>query len=88
MAKEWITVFQPQFIEDLDYWASTKPATLKKIFALMREIRRTPFEGTGQVERLKHIDKNVWSRRINQLDRLVYMVEDDQINFLQARGHY
>ena len=88
MAKEWITVFQPQFIEDLDYWASTKPATLKKIFALIREIRRTPFEGTSQVEHLKYIEKNVWSRRINQVDRLVYRVEENLIDFLQARGHY
>ena len=54
----------------------------------MREIRRTPFEGTGQVERLKHLDENTWSRRINQVDRLVYRVTGNQIDFLQARKHY
>jgi toxin YoeB len=88
MPDEWVTIFQPQFIDDLDYWAATKPATLKKIFGLMREIRRTPFEGTGQVERLKHLDENTWSRRINQVDRLVYRVTGNQIDFLQARKHY
>lgn len=84
MPKEGVTIFQPQYIEDLDYWA----ATLRKIFALMREIRRTSFEGTGQVEHLNHLGENIWSRRINQVDRLVYKVEGNQIDFLQARKHY
>ena len=54
----------------------------------MEEIRRNPFEGTGKPERLKYQDANVWSRRPTQTDRIVYLVSEDRIEFLQARYHY
>jgi Txe/YoeB family toxin of toxin-antitoxin system len=47
-----------------------------------------PFTGTGKPERLKYQDANIWSRRLTQADRIVYMVSDDRIDFLQARYHY
>lgn len=54
----------------------------------MEEIRRNPFEGMGKPERLKYQDANVWSRRLTQTDRIVYLVSEDRIEFLQARYHY
>ena len=52
--------------------------------------RRPPrsFGGIGKPEHLKHFGGNVWSRRINEADRLVYEVFADRIEFLQARYHY
>ncbi|MBK8459181.1 MAG: Txe/YoeB family addiction module toxin [Micropruina sp.] len=52
------------------------------------ELLRTPFEGTGKPEPLKHQVGNVWSRSITQEHRLVYAVDDDQIVVLAARFHY
>jgi toxin YoeB len=49
---------------------------------------RDPIHGTGQPEDLRRLGQNVWSRRITQEHRLVYLVQDDRINFLQARYHY
>ena len=49
---------------------------------------RDPFAGVGKPEPLKHLGGSVWSRRINEADRLVYEVFDDRIEFLQARYHY
>jgi toxin YoeB len=54
----------------------------------MEATLRDPFAGMGKPEPLKHLGGNVWSRRINQADRLVYEVFADRIEFLQARYHY
>ena len=49
---------------------------------------RDPHGGIGKPEHLKHLGGDVWSRRINEVDRLVYEVFADRIEFLQARYHY
>ena len=81
-------VLQPECLEDLQYWMATEWRTARRILELIEEVMRTPFEGTGKPEHLKHLGANVWSRRINQTDRLVYLVRSDRIDFLQARYHY
>lgn len=54
----------------------------------MEAALRDPSTGIGKPERLKHLGGTVWSRRINEADRLVYEVFTDRIEFLQARYHY
>ena len=70
------------------YWQSTDKKILKRINALIKEIQRTPFEGTGKPEPLKHGLAGYWSRRINDEHRLVYKVEGDAILIAQLRYHY
>jgi toxin YoeB len=71
--------------EDYLYWQSVDKSVLKKINALIKEIERTPFEGAGKPEPLKHQYSGWWSRRINLEHRLVYKVEDNKIILLQCR---
>ena len=54
----------------------------------MEAALRDPSGGIGKPEHLIHFGGNVWSRRINEADRLVYEVFSDRIEFLQARYHY
>jgi toxin YoeB len=70
------------------YWLRQDPRTARRIWELMADVKRTPFTGIGKPEPLKSWGENVWSRRINETDRLVYVVRDDRIDFLQARYHY
>lgn len=49
---------------------------------------RDPFGGIGKPEPLKHLGPNVWSRRLTAEHRIVYLVRDDRIDFLQGRYHY
>lgn len=49
---------------------------------------RTPFDGKGKPEPLKHQYKGYWSRRINQEHRLVYKATDDEIVVISCEGHY
>lgn len=55
---------------------------------LVEAILRDPFTGIGKPEPLKHLLAGAWSRRLTQEHRIVYLVRDDRIDFLQARYHY
>ena len=68
-------------------WSNDK-ATQKKINQLIKEISRTPFNGTGKPEPLKNDLEKRWSRRINEEDRLVYKYENGVIIIYQCKGHY
>ena len=81
-------LFSDDAWEDYLYWQSTDNAILKKINSLIKEIERTPFEGSGKPEPLKHNLAGWWSRRINLEHRLVYKIENDTVVILQCRFHY
>ena len=85
---ERVAVFQPEFREDLSYWVETDRKIALRAFALIEAIMREPFTGIGKPEPLKYLDSGAWSRRLTQEHRLVYVVRDDRIDFLQARYHY
>lgn len=74
--------------DDYLYWQQTDRKTLKKINDLIKDIKRSPYEGIGSPEPLKHQLSGWWSRRINLEDRLVYRVDGEQIVVLQCRKHY
>jgi len=82
------SVFQPEFIEDLRHWVQTDHSTALRVLSLVEAIRKDPFKGMGKPEPLKYIAPGVWSRRLTQEHRIVYLVRDDRIDFLQARYHY
>ena len=81
-------IFLDQAWEDYLYWQSTDKSMLKKVNSLIKEIERTPFEGTGKPEPLRYNLTGLWSRRINLDHRLVYRVENDAIIVHQCRYHY
>ena len=74
--------------EDYLHWQQTDRKLLKRINALIKEISRTPFEGTGKPEPLRHALAGYWSRRITDEHRLVYKMQDDALIIAQARFHY
>jgi len=82
-----IKLFPDGAWEDYLYWQLVDKSVLKKINALIKEIERTHFEGTGKPEPLKHQYSGWWSRRINLEHRLVYKVEDNKLIVLQCRYH-
>ncbi len=81
-------VFQPEFREDLRHWVKTDRRTALRIFSLIEATMRDPCGGIGKPEPLKYLGAGVWSRRITQEHRLVYVVSDNRIDFIQARYHY
>lgn len=74
--------------EDYLYWQSTDKKIVKRINLLIKDIQRSPCEGLGKPEPLKHGLSGYWSRRINDEHRIVYKPQDDTILIAQLRYHY
>lgn len=83
-----VAVFQPEFREDLKYWVETDRKTAPRVLQLIEAVMRDPFQGIGKPEPLKFLGSGVWSRRITQEHRLVYVVGHERVDFIQARYHY
>jgi toxin YoeB len=83
-----VAVFQPEFREDVRFWVETDRRTALRLLTLIEAVLRDPFAGIGKPEPLKYLGAGVWSRRINEEHRLVYVVGEDRIDFVQARYHY
>ena len=81
-------VFSAHAWEDYLHWQHIDKKVLRRINALIKEISRDPFRGTGKPEPLKHALSGYWSRRITDDDRIVYRVEGDSIHIAQLRYHY
>lgn len=68
-----------------------KKELLNEVKELLKEVIATPMSGRGKPERLKHYgERQVWSRRVNKKDRIVYEIIDDTIEvfLLSVFGHY
>jgi len=86
--KDREAVFQPEFLEDLRYWVETDRKLAVRAFELIEAVLRDPFTGMGKPEPLRYLAPGTWSRRLTQEHRLVYLVREERIDFLQARYHY
>jgi len=74
--------------EDYLTWQETDKKILKRINVLIKDICRSPFDGIGKPEPLKHARSGYWSRRIEREHRLVYKVANDTLYIVQCRYHY
>ncbi|HAN00590.1 MAG TPA: Txe/YoeB family addiction module toxin [Marinilabiliales bacterium] len=83
-----ILIFTENAWEDYLYWQNTDKKVVKKINGLLKEIQRTPFEGSGRPEQLKYDLAGFWSRRIENEHRLVYQVEENELKIYSCRFHY
>jgi toxin YoeB len=81
-------VFQKEFLEDLRFWVDTNRRVALRALDLVEAILRNPFQGLGKPEPLKYLGPGVWSRRLTEEHRIVYLVRHDRVDFLQARYHY
>ena len=80
--------FSSRAWEEYLFWQQTDKQMLKRINLLIKEIQRTPFEGIGKPEPLKHGLSGYWSRRIDDEHRLVYKFVNDELLIAQLRYHY
>ncbi len=74
--------------DDYLYWQEVDKQKVKRINALIKDIKRHPFDGLGDPEPLKHHLSGFWSRRIDKEHRLVYKVEATELLIAQCRYHY
>ena len=74
--------------EEYCYWQTQDKKTLKRINLLLTDVQRNGFTGLGKLEPLKENLSGYWSRRIDDVNRLVYKIENDKIEEIQCKGHY
>ena len=80
--------FTPAAWGDYTYWQGQDKKTLKRINTLIEAAARDPFVGIGKPEPLMGTLTGYWSRRIDNVHRLVYAVDDADIDVIACRGHY
>ena len=80
--------FSEEGWEDYLYWQSQDKRTLKRINQLLRDILRNGYDGIGKPEPLKGDLSGLWSRRIDESNRIVYRVKEDVIEIVQCGSHY
>ncbi|MFM9966898.1 MAG: Txe/YoeB family addiction module toxin [Burkholderiales bacterium] len=83
-----LAVCHPEFLEDMLFWIEADRRSARRLLDLMKAVLLDPFDGIGKPEPLKYLGPDVWSRRITQEHRCVYVVKADRIEFLQGRYHY
>ena len=83
-----LAVCHPEFLEDLQPWVETDRRVARRLLELVKATLRDPFDGIGKPEPLKYLGPDVWSRRITQEHRFVYLVKPGRVECLQGRYHY
>lgn len=74
--------------EQYNEWQFENKKVFNKLKKLIKECARTPYEGTGKPEALKHEYTGYWSRRITDEHRLIYRVDDNFIKIIACKFHY
>lgn len=74
--------------EDYLYWQTQDRKSLKRINLLIQDIDRNGYSGIGKPEPLKGNMQGYWSRRIDEVNRLVYRINGGKIEIIQCRTHY
>ena len=84
MRKLWTDIGWDNYL----YWQTQDKKTLKKLNALISDIERSPYEGIGKPEPLKHELSGWWSRQIDDTNRIVYRIKEGNIEISHCKGHY
>ena len=74
--------------DDYLYWQTQDKKTLKKINGLIKDIQRNAFDGIGKPEPLRGNLSEMWSRRIDDANRIVYYVQENIVYIVSCKGHY
>ena len=81
-------VFTPGGWEDYLYWDTQAKKTLNRINKLINDIGREPFTGMDKPEALKENYAGLWSRRIDEKNRLIYAATEGEICVVGCKFHY
>ena len=74
--------------DDYEQWQQIDKNVVKRINRLIKDIERNGNTGIGKPEALKYALSWFWSREINEEHRLVYRINQGQIEIAQCKGHY
>jgi len=73
---------------DYTYWQSQDKKTAKRINQLVQDSARNGYSGIGKPEPLKGEFSGFWSKRIDEVNRFIYRIQNDVLEILSCKGHY
>lgn len=80
--------FTPQSWDDYQFWHQSEPQIIRRIHELIKDTLRSPVEGIGKPEPLRHRLSGYWSRRITEEQRMEYRQFEEGILIIQLRYYY
>lgn len=81
-------IWQDDAWDDYLYWQKQDKKFLKRINEILKDIDRNAYNGIGKPEPLKQNLSGWWSRRIDDKNRIVYRIQNNQIEIIQCGSHY
>ena len=81
-----VKIWSDEDWEEYLYWQSQDKKTLNRINKIIKDIERNGTKGIGKSELLKH--RKGYSRRIDEQNRLVFDIENNQLHIVSCKGHY
>ena len=83
-----IKLWQDDAWEDYLYWQAHDKNILKRINNLIKDIERNGYNGLGKPESLKGDLNGLWSVRIDNKNRIVFRINNDNLEIWQCGSHY
>ena len=74
--------------EDYVFWQTQDRKTIKRINQIILDTQRNGYKGIGKPEPLKDEFSGFWSKRIDDVNRFVFRINDDVLEILSCKGHY
>jgi len=87
-SSSWSIEFSREALADLTWLRENDRKGYSKCFDLVLSVTQDPFAGIGKPEPLKYLGPGIWSRRVNQEDRMVYVVKNTMVVVSGFRFHY
>ncbi len=84
MKKLWHDLAWNQYLE----WQGLDRRTLKRINTLITSIERNGYDSIGKPEPLTGNLSGWWSVRIDEKNRLVFVIQDGKLIIHSCRDHY
>lgn len=81
-------VFTELSWEDYLFWQKNDKQKVRRINELLKDISQHPYEGIGKPEAFRFNYAGFWSRRIDEEHRLIYKIENDEVQIFKCRFHY
>ena len=73
---------------DYLYWQTQDKKTLRRINKLIQDIERNGYNGMGKPEPLKGDLSGYWSVRIDDANRIIFRIVNDELEIWQCGSHY
>ena len=84
MKKLWLDEAWEEYL----YWQTQDKKTLRRINLLLKDIDRNGYNCTGKPEALSGNLSGYWSVRIDSKNRIVFRINNGNIEIIQCGSHY